>query len=450
MANNSEFFFWKSLDSLFVPANNTVSTVEAKRFNIDPRLTYYDKANNRHRLLTRYHFVNNETNAGRSNSSQLFYSEYQFYRKIEKLNGNLSAGLVNTMNSIRAQLYGDTSFSTTNTAAYVQYDQSITEKLKVTLGARYENNTLSAPEYFNCRKDPFTGEIVCDTIPNGRKQEARPVFRIGTNYQAAKYTFIRASWGQGYRYPTVAEQFIKTTFGGILISPNVDLQSETGWSAELGIKQGIGIKKYKGFLDLSFYLSRYQNMMEFNFIDLTNTGFQSLNIGDTEIRGLELSWMGELKSNTFSISHLIGYNYIDPRFAQFDTIPVAEPVTEGQINFNNSSSTQNVLKYRFNHTFKYDIELKYKKLGLGTSANYYSHMQAVDAIFEAFVVPGLKDFREENNTGYFIANVRASYEHNKHIKLSFLANNVLNQLYSLRPGLMEAPKNFSFRVEIKI
>ncbi|MFY0672661.1 MAG: TonB-dependent receptor [Bacteroidia bacterium] len=450
LANNSEFFFWKSLDSLFVPSNGTVSTVAASRFNIDPRLTFYDNSNNRHRILTRYHFVNNETNAGRSNASQLFYSEYQFYRKIAKLNGNVSAGLVNTMNSISAELYGDTSFSTTNSAAYLQYDQSIYEKLKVTIGARYESNTLRAPEYFNCRKNPFTGETICDTIPNGRKQEARPVFRIGTNYQAAKYTFIRASWGQGYRYPTVAEQFIKTTFGGILISPNVNLRSETGWSAEVGIKQGIGVKKYKGFLDLSFYLSQYQNMMEFNFIDLTTTGFQSVNIGNTQIKGFELSWMGELKSNAFSVSHLMGYNYVDPKFAEFDTIPVAEPTSEGQINFNNSSSSQNILKYRFKHTFKYDIEFKYKKWGLGTSANFYSHMQAVDAIFEAFVVPGLKDFREENNAGVFISNFRLSYRHNQHFRFSFLANNAFNKQYSLRPGLMEAPRNFSLRLDVKI
>lgn len=451
-AQNSEFFFWKSMDSLFVPAKGTISSVDANRFNIDPNLTYFDKSNNRHKILSRYHYVNNQTNANRSNKSQLGYLEYQFYRKLTKLNAHITAGAVANTNVIKAELYGDTTFGTTNTAIYSQFDINLNSSLKLSFGARFENNILRTPEHFNCLKDPQTGALDCDTIVGGRKQEAQPVFRSGLNYQIAKATFLRASWGQGYRYPTVAEQFVKTTFGGIPISPNIKLESEKGWSTEIAIKQGLRIKKYEGFIDLAFFRSDYSNMIEFNFIDLTTTGFQSVNIGSTSINGLELVFAGKLESNNWQVSHLIGLNYLNPRFKEFDTSAVAytNPTTEGQINAYNSSSRQNILKYRYRTTFKYDIELSYKCLSIGSSANYYSNMEAVDAIFEAFIVPGLKEFRNNNSKGNFIVNLRATYTANKHWNVSLLANNVLNRAYSLRPGLMEAPRNTSIRLSIKL
>jgi outer membrane receptor for ferrienterochelin and colicins len=53
------------------------------------------------------------------------------------------------------------------------------------------------------------------------KGETKPVFRAGLNYQAAEYTYIRASFGQGFRFPTIAEKFISTSLGtSAAIVPN--------------------------------------------------------------------------------------------------------------------------------------------------------------------------------------------------------------------------------------
>jgi len=56
---------------------------------------------------------------------------------------------------------------------------------------------------------------------------------------------VQGSWGQGYRFPTITERFITTSFGVFKIEANPDLVPESGWSAELGIKQGIKIGKIK-------------------------------------------------------------------------------------------------------------------------------------------------------------------------------------------------------------
>ena len=53
---------------------------------------------------------------------------------------------------------------------------------------------------------------------------------------------------------------------GVSAVPNPSLQSETGWTTELGIKQGFRISEFEGFLDVSAFWSEYQHMMEFNLV----------------------------------------------------------------------------------------------------------------------------------------------------------------------------------------
>ena len=54
-----------------------------------------------------------------------------------------------------------------------------------------------------------------DTINNF--VASKPVFRTGINYQAAEATYLRASWGQGFRFPSMAELFIRATQSGLEI-----------------------------------------------------------------------------------------------------------------------------------------------------------------------------------------------------------------------------------------
>lgn len=450
---SGEFFFWKSLDSLYVPFDNTFSNVDATRFNVDPFVHYYDKAGNKHKFLGRFYYVDNQSNNNQSNGSQLGYGEYQFQRKFDSINVKVTAGAVYSTYLTVAELYGDTSFTSQNIATYAQVGKGFGARLNLSAGFRYEHNTLRAPELFGCAEDPFTQEIVCDTVPNGRVVDAKPVFRLGGNYKAARATFIRASWGQGYRFPTIAERFVKTTFGGIPISPNPDLIPETGWSSEIGVKQGYRLGKLKGFIDVSGFWSRYENMMEFNLVDIFPTGFMSVNVGGTDIKGLEFTLAGNGKIGETEHSFLIGHTRIDPRFQEFDTSPEAyvDPQTEGQRNAYGSSSKTNVLKYRYRQTVKADWEVTYKRWSVAASANYYSFMEAVDAPFESVIVPGLATFREDHKNGDWIVGFRASGTFLKdRLKASFIANNVLNHMYSLRPGLMEAPRSLSLRLEYKL
>ena len=433
--NNNFFYFGNHLDSAYIGKNGTYSSSDKFRFTIDPYLTYFDDKGNRHKILTRYYSVKNQLSNNQSNSSQLYYAEYQYQRKFEN-NLVVTAGIVGTGTNIKAQLYGGDNFTSQNYAAYAQGDKKW-GKWNVSLGVRYEKNTIFGPDSVT-----FT-TFYREAVPNGgRVKEAKPVMRLGVNYQVANFTYLRASWGQGYRFPTVAEMFINTAAGGLRIFPNPQLTSETGWSGEIGVKQGFKIRGFQGYIDVSHFSLEYQNMMEFllnsTFFPKTGEfGFQSQNIGDTRIKGYELSVAGQGKIGKLTPSVLLGYTYINSTYKDFDAKTKST-----------SSVDYNVLKYRFKHNVKCDIEIDHPYFSVGLAVLYNSNMEAVDRIL-VDVLKGVKEYRATHDKGFATVDLRTAYKPTNKLKISLIAANIFNTDYSYRPGLLEAPRNIQARLDIK-
>ncbi|MFZ1297395.1 MAG: hypothetical protein WAT16_05065, partial [Saprospiraceae bacterium] len=111
----------------------------------------------------------------------------------------------------------------------------------------------------------------------------------------------------------------------------------------------------------------------------------------------------------------------------------------------NSSSDENILKYRSKHLFRSDIQVDYKSLYMGLAFNYASHMHAVDWLFElnAFI-KGIKDYRTTHNHGYRVYDFRMGY-HFTHLDLQVNVDNLFNEDYSVRPGILNAPRNLTLR-----
>ena len=51
-------------------------------------------------------------------------------------------------------------------------------------------------------------------------------------------TFLRGSYGSGFRFPSIVERYVTVKSGPVVVYPNPELKPEGGWSAEIGIKQG--------------------------------------------------------------------------------------------------------------------------------------------------------------------------------------------------------------------
>jgi iron complex outermembrane receptor protein len=453
-SKGASFFFWGGVDSLLYRPGAAISESNSSRYNVDPYLVYFDPANNRHKIQTRYFSVNNITGtaeADQSNISDVYYGEYQFQRKMEKTGLVATAGFVYTGTKVRAPLYGDTTFTSRNLAGYLQLDKKLFDRLNLSAGFRYENNLVLTPDTIHYKTDGFDFKGV---VPGGEIAESKPVFRFGASYAIDPATFIRASWGQGYRFPTIAEKFIYTLFGNIPITPNFDLHSETGWTAEVGLRKGFQASNFNGFVDIATFLSDYNDMMEFTFIPSIPPSFQSRNVGDTRIKGFEASITGRGRFLGLETNMLIGYTYIDPKFKEFglDLPEGSNGLTAARNSSVCSNPTQechNILKYRYKHSAKLDIESTYKQWTIGVAALYNSFMENIDAAFESpFGVPGLYEFRQQHNKGDLIWNLRSAYKLTPGLKASLLLNNVFNREYVLRPGLLEPTRNLTLRLDL--
>ena len=251
-----------------------------------------------------------------------------------------------------------------------------------------------------------------------------------------------ASWGQGYRFPTITERFIETSLSGFFIFPNVFLESESGWTSEVGAKQGIKIGSWEGFVDLALFWSQYDNMTEFTFVSIDGRqGFQSQNVGETDIKGYEVNIAGRSQYFGIPLNIIAGYTYINPTYRDFDTNEaiqnsISTPVGEEEL--------QNILKYRTRHNFKFDVEGFFNNLTVGIAVIHSSATETIDELLNNIGL--IRFYRNANPGGFVKLDSRVSYNLGA-LKVSLLAENLLNQEYALRPGLLESPRNIGMRLD---
>ncbi|MGA0258247.1 MAG: TonB-dependent receptor [Saprospiraceae bacterium] len=436
LAESGNFFLWRNgSNAIYTAYEGTFLESDSRRYYLDPQLTIYDRKGNRHKILGRFYYINNDNNNNQSNSSSSWYSEYQFSRNFEKQNLNLTSGLVGYFTTSNSEIFQDIALRHNNASAYVEVDKEIIENLTVTAGLRMEYNVQLSPEVF-----------LGDTIPDGKVDESKLISRFGVNYAIGEGTFLRGSWGQGYRFPTLLERFIETGVGGFYVFPNVNLQSESGWSAELGIKQGLKIKTWEGFLDLAVFWSRYKNMTEFSvqIDDMMRAGFQSKNVGDTEIKGFEVNWVGRSVFLGIPVNILAGYTYLDPRYQDFEN---NEPVLSSISIPIGETEKQNILKYRNRHNFKIDIEAFLDNFSAGFSYNYTSTTETIDQLLGS--LGQIRLYRIANPGGFNKMDGRLAYDFG-FIKCSVLMENILNEEITYRPGLLEAPRSIGLRLDFEI
>jgi len=424
------FFYWKNSTKGAYQADTSAYAGQDKTvFIIDPYINYFSKNGAKHRFQSRIYAVSNTVSGSKSNNSISKYGEYQYQKKISQYSLTMTGGISGTISNTTAELYGDTSYVAKNYGIYIQIEKKFFKRLSLVGGARYERNTISGPKI-----------IQGIDIRDKYKPEGEPVFRLGLNYKLFSHTNFRASWGQGFRYPTIAEKFTNTFSGALLIFPNPDLQSERGQTIELGIRQGFKFSNFKGFADFSVFQSKYYDMIEFHIKSKNKKiFFIADNIGDTDIKGFEFTMGLTGKIRDLEIGLMGGYLYTDPKYQNF-TLDIER----------NSSVDYNILKYRYKKSIKFDFSSTYKNFTLGFGSSYNSFMEAIDKIFELnLFFKGVKDYREKNNQGTNIYRLNIGYKYQM-LGLRFNIDNLFNKEYSVRPGLLQAPRSYSLSLLVDI
>lgn len=443
----TDFFLWQDADSgAWRQREDAISHMNGYRLNVDPNFVYFNKRGSKYSLKLRYYRQTNyfEDDLDKNNNANIIYGDYQYQSTFKQIH-NLTAGLSGSYSNSEAQLYGN--HNALNFSLYAQYDAKFWKKLSLSIGIR--------GEYF--RIDTAQSESTFSFKIGGKNRTLpfMPVFRLGLNYQAAKFTFIRASFGQGYRFPSIAEKFVKTSIGGLNIFPNKELSPESGWSAELGIKQGVKIGKWNGYLDVAGFWTEYTNMMEFTFgiykpdtalyPTLNDVGFKSLNVGHARINGIDVTFTGQGTIFGFPATILAGYTFTNPVDLNYD--PTDTTKTENN----------HYLKYRFLHSLKVDIEATFAFVTIGAALVYNSHIINIDKAFEAELIegipssnllPGVKEYREKNDKGYVLLNLRTMFDITEKHRIGLYIENVLNTEYMTRPGYIEAPRNVAIQYNV--
>ncbi len=443
------FVLWRGANEALVPLDNTLSEQRSIRLNVDPYLLFFDKKQNKHHLRTRYYLVSTGSlgNLYSASKAEMYYADYQFSKKFEKL-GALSAGLTSISNRVIASVFGN--HSSQNFAAYSQLDFKV-KKVDLTAGMRLEymrQDDLPVDSRFNIAS--FDSPLY-------------PIFRGAMHYQPFKLSHVRASYGQGIRFPSVAERFVSTSVGALVIFNNPDLRPETGWSGEIAWKQIVPLEKWKASIDVAGFINQYSNMTEFTFgvynpdsIALSLNpddigyignwiGFQAQNAERARITGVELSINSQGTIKEVELLTLLGYTYMNPISLNNDSVYRAT--------FSNPDT--DMLKYRFNHLFKADVQVKWRKYGLGLSSRYNSYMSNIDVVFESSLfgqelLPGLKDYREIYNESVFVFDMRLLYDLNDEFSVNLIVNNIFNAEYVSRPGDMQPPRSFMVQLRYGI
>lgn len=461
------FFIWKHGSTPIEPRDSTIQGYNNFRANLDPYIVYTNEKAGRLSFRSRTFLTDNDNDKRQNSVAILNYKELQWQKRFTGI--TLTSGAVEMRQKVLADsLYG--THSGQNIAVYVQADRKFFNRLTTSIGARAEYFKVDTSQtkggFF------FLNDIKRNNLP------VQPVFRAGLNYQLLEYTFIRSSFGQGYRFPSVAEKYISTSVSGsgLNIFPNPSLQPERGWSAEIGIKQGFKISNFQGFIDVAGFVTHYYNMIDFIFeYDtigkkrdiyaannvvaelLKHVGFRSRNVGRANITGIDVSMNGAGKIGPIQVALLTGYTYTNPVNPDFN--PAVDT---------NGTVLTGLLRYRNKILYKSDIQLSYKGFSMGWSIRYSSFMANIDNRFEKpliydilnpntsfyysdflYILPGLKEYRAANNKGNWTNDLRMGYDFNAHFKLSFLINNLLNTEFMSRPGYLEPPRTFIVQASLR-
>lgn len=422
-------------------------------FNIDPFVNFITSTEGKHHLRTRILHADNEMTANQSNRATTLYADYMFQKTIASLRGiDFIAGITGKYTDSYANMYvgsGTPNNKFLNISAYSQLEKKVMDVLNLSIGGRLE--------YFQLN-DSITA--------------LKPIFRAGASLKVFQETYFRASYGQGYRFPTITERFIRTGVGNFGVFANPDLKPESSWNGEVGIKQGLKLGGIYGYLDIAGFWQEYKNTIEYlfgfwgtSFTSLSDGwGFKFLNTGKSRVLGIDVSFSGKAQfGKKAEMVFMLGYNYILPQTLTPDHVYAVDTMlTNKEYSYNSTSldPSGRILKYRFLHNVKADVEVTFfKKLSVGGSAKYFSKIMNMDGVIQEFedatqgpFIQTIRymDYFKENQRGVWVFDARISYNISQKHKLAVISANLFNKSYSLRPLKIEQPRTIMLQYTFKL
>lgn len=416
----SGFFLWKNAhEGAYLQDSALANPVISNRVVLDPFVNYSKNGWNQSLKGRFYYNFNDNLDDQKDNQFSTYFLEYLVnhdFKNDVKFTGGINA----TASLATANLFGN--HHSSGLAFFAQAEKLLFLKLRVLAGVRLEGFRLDHESEFS-----------------------NPLLRFGLNYKLNSNGNLRASFGQAFRYPTIAEKYTYTQVGALQILPNPGLLSETGYNTEIGYRQEFAILDCKAYLDAALFQTIYRNMMEFTFgvvdsvtfepiYDISQfgtnpVGFQSRNVGEARIDGLELSAGASCVLGDWKLEAMAGYTYTLPIDENTDSLYRAW-----------KSEDSNMLKYRYKHAANAAASVKYKNWTLAYALQYNSKVEVIDKFFElGIILPGLKDYRAAYDRGYLNQDISLARQFGK-LEAGITVRNLANKEQMVRPGDLVAPR----------
>lgn len=476
-SENAQSFFWYDSDTnMYRTYDGSLSVFKEFMFYVDPCVSYIAPDGSQHSFNNRITYSDNNEATGAQNAlSTMVYDEYQYTKMIKKIGLGVTAGIVNNYTRSFGCVFNGSQGSLEpglmtmdNMSVYAQLEKKFfkNQNLSLVVGGRWEAFWADT-----CERN---------TNPDARREfKQMPIFRAGINYQIpSSMTSFRASFGQGYRYPSIGERFISISVGNYGFYPNKELVPETSWNVEFGIAQPYRVGSFEGYFDVAAYHQEFKNFIEFAFGSwgstgtfLNDMGFMYLNTGDASITGVDASLLGhgEIGKNV-EMTFLVGYTYSYPITKNKEGVYYTNPTNGQDYTYETTASdpSKGILKYRIQHNAKLNLGFEFiKKIGFEVGCTYYSAMKNVDGMFfdmdclnpdnapavqqfwanmGALPFRGYANYFRNHTKGSFTLDLSLSYKILENLEVSFAVKNVLNNEYTLRPMYLEAPRNYNMKI----
>ncbi|STQ85429.1 TonB-dependent receptor [Helicobacter muridarum] len=183
-----------------------------------------------------------------------------------------------------------------------QNAKSINSGIFVELRSQWLNNLSTT---LGLRYDYWLGY---DFLTSGRQASENSKHKISPkvtiNYLPFSLTTIKASFGQGFRAPTLTNLFsnhVRTD--GVVTLGNPNLKPESVTAFDIGVEQKLNIGQYQGLMK-AYYFNTYRS--DIIFTNIVNSTGRIENGGLALINGLEFSYKQSLP---FYFSLLLTYTY---------------------------------------------------------------------------------------------------------------------------------------------
>lgn len=412
--DKDDFLFWNGARDALQPGSLAISTSDtpsgtndnrSNRFSIMPSLTHVVDNTLFYQFKARLYGIGLRPIDSRGNPRSYSDGTYGFrYGGEFQMNWNpspqyyLTTGLSIDANTTHSSFFesadGDLIGSQPEGAAFIQWEQNLTSRLSLTAGLRYDYYSIDA------------SDTVTKLSP-----------KVNLAYAITPGLRLRASYGEGFRIPSLGERFIEDRDFFPIIR-NLDLIPEESISYEVGLRNLLtfGDSSTSFLFDVAFFWNEFDHLIETAFVP-SRSAFQFVNLTSARIQGLESSIESALFEDAVRLR--VGYTYLD-----------AEDLDQDR-----------PLSFRAKHQISSSIDATiWQRIMAGVDFRYLSSPESVNSDFALFV-PDAETLIDtqvlDARLGYKAANWR----------VMFILRNALEYYYMERPALLAPPRHAIIQLE---